>query len=70
MSMPQNTGTGFENRPWPDPELDNVSPWPPPRPCKPARPRVFTLKTVIAGSLVVASTSIFFIALNVFVTTW
>ena len=68
--MPQRSGTGYESRPWPDPELDSVSPWPPPRRSIGPLSRLVTRKSLTAAVLLGAAVSIFVTALNVFLTAW
>lgn len=68
--MPQGIGTGHESRPWPDPELDSVSPWPPPRPAIPSPARLLTRKSITAAILLGAAVSIFVTASSIFLTAW
>ena len=68
--MSQDTNTSFENRPWPDPELDSVSPWPPARIPQRTRPRLLTGKAAIAGVLLGGAAGIFLTAFGFFLTAW
>jgi len=68
--MPNDSNTGFENRPWPDAELDSVSPWPPQRSAKRTPSRFHVPKAVIGGVLMGASGSVFLTAFHIFLTTW
>ena len=68
--MSNDSNAGFQNRPWPDAELDSVSPWPPLRTAKRLPTGSHVRKAVISGVLMGASGSVFLTALHIFLTTW